>query len=154
MFKKILVCLDGSSLAEQIMPYVTREATAHKGKVTLLQAVSIPEIPVPGIPGVPGVPMHTEAMLEHHRRAMDKAKTYLESLAQPLRQKRLQVDSVILEGPPGPAIVNYAKDNKIDLIAIATHGHTGLRHVVFGSVAEYVLRESGLPVLMIRPSHP
>ena len=56
-----------------------------------------------------------------------------------------------LIGSPGPTIISYANESNIDLIAIASHGHSGLRNILLGSVAEYVVRESGLPILMIRP---
>ena len=51
----------------------------------------------------------------------------------------------------GKAILDYAESNQVDLIAIATHGHGGVGRLVFGNVAEHVLRESGLPMLVIRP---
>ncbi len=153
MFKKILVCLDGSSLAKEIMPYATEQAIGFKSKVILLQVVPIPGIPVPGIPGAAGAPVHTQAMLKQWQRDENKAKAYLENAAQPLREKGLHVACVTLQGSPGPAIISYANENKVDLITIATHGHSGLRNVVFGSTAESLLRESGLPVLIIRPEH-
>jgi len=51
----------------------------------------------------------------------------------------------------GEAIVSYANENNISLIAIATHGRSGLGRLVFGSVADFVLRETGLPILVIKP---
>ena len=51
----------------------------------------------------------------------------------------------------GEAILSYAGRNNVDLIATATHGRSGLRRGIFGSVADYVLRESGLPMLVLRP---
>jgi len=53
--------------------------------------------------------------------------------------------------PIGDIIVNYAEQNEIDLIAIATHGHSGLARMVFGSVADFVLKNSGHPILVITP---
>jgi nucleotide-binding universal stress UspA family protein len=51
----------------------------------------------------------------------------------------------------GEAIVDYAEGHEIDLIAIATHGRSGLGRLVFGSVADFVLREAGLPILVVKP---
>jgi nucleotide-binding universal stress UspA family protein len=51
----------------------------------------------------------------------------------------------------GEAIVSYADENSISLIAIATHGRSGLGRLVFGRVADFVLREAGLPILVIKP---
>jgi nucleotide-binding universal stress UspA family protein len=81
-----------------------------------------------------------------------EAKAYLEGLAQPLRDKGLNVQCVTLRGlQVGEAIVSYADESNISLIAIATHGRSGLGRLVFGSVADFVLRETGLPILVIKP---
>ena len=64
----------------------------------------------------------------------------------------LDVEQVAIFDPlPGPAIVDQANANQVDLIALATHGRSGLRRAVSGSVADHVLRESHLPTLLIRP---
>ena len=62
----------------------------------------------------------------------------------------LRIRSKLLTGKPADQIVQFAKDEKVDLIVIATHGRTGLNHLVFGSVAEKVVRLAGHPVLTIR----
>ena len=151
MFKKILVCLDGSNLAEQIIPYVAEEAHCL-GKVIMLRVVSIPQIDVSlGVPGAPGTAVRTESMLKEYRKEMAEAPAYLEKQAKVLRDKGLDVECIVLQGPAGELIVKYAVDNQIELLALATHGRTGLRRVVFGSTAEYVLRKVGLPILLITP---
>jgi len=151
MFERILVCLDGSKLAEQIMPYATEEATRFQGKLVLLQVVQEPITFSPGFPGEAPVPIETDAMIERTKEALDRTGEYLEKLAAPLRKKGIQVETVAIPGRPGEAILDYANTNSMGLITIATHGRGGLRRVVFGSVADHVLRESGLPVLVIRP---
>ncbi|MFC1993504.1 universal stress protein [Chloroflexota bacterium] len=151
MFNELLVCLDGSPLAEQILPYATEQALRFKSKVTLLQVVAIPStIAAISATGVP--PPSTENIIkEEVQQEMIKAKEYLEHKAQPLRKKGLDVTCVCLEGLPGDTIVSYAATKTIDLIAIATHGRSGLKRLVFGSVTEHVLRESGIPILIIKP---
>lgn len=151
MFERILVCLDGSKLAEQIMPYATEEAMRFQGKLVLLQVVPEPVAFSPNIPGGAPVPVQTDTMVEATKEALNKAKDYLERIAAPLRKRGMQVETVAIPGRAGEAILNYADTNNANLITIATHGHGGLRRAVFGSVADYVLRESGLPVLVIRP---
>jgi nucleotide-binding universal stress UspA family protein len=151
MFKRILVCLDGSRLAEQIMPYATEEAIRFQGKLVLLQVVQEPVAFSPGIPGEAPVPVQTGVMVEETKEALNRAKDYLEKLAEPLRKKGIQVKTVAIPGRADEAILDYANTNSMNLIAIATHGRGGLRRAVFGSVADHVLRESGLPVLVIRP---
>jgi nucleotide-binding universal stress UspA family protein len=61
------------------------------------------------------------------------------------------VRKAFVEGRPFVEIVRYARDNKIDLVVIATHGRTGLKHALFGSVAEKVVRKTPCPVLVVRP---
>ena len=151
MFKKMLVCLDGSEIAEKILPYVREEALATGSKVTLLQVVIVPSGLTLDIPGFPAVPLHSSSMPEQLKKEDNTAKAYLKQIAQPIREQGIQVRCKTLIGSPGPTIISYANENNIDLIAIASHGHSGLRNVLLGSVAEYIVRESGLPILMIRP---
>ena len=151
MFKKILVCLDGSELAEQILPYAVEEALHFHGKLVLFQVVPEPVVFSPGIPGAASVPIRTDTMLEEAKKALNEARDYLEDIATPLRKKGIQVEAVSILGRAGEAILSYAEGNNINLITIATHGRSGLRRGVFGSIADYVLRESGLPILVIRP---
>jgi nucleotide-binding universal stress UspA family protein len=151
MFKKILVCLDGSELSEQILPYAAAEALCFQGQLVLLQVVSEPVAFSPGIPGAGAAPVQTDAMLSEAKKALDEARDYLEEMAVRLRKKGIEVDVVSMLGRAGEAILSYADSNNVNLIAIATHGRRGLERGVFGSVADYVLRESGLPMLVIRP---
>ena len=149
--KRILACLDGSRLAEQIMPYALEEALSSQAELILLQVIPEPMILLPGIPGVEPVPMHTDTMAEEAARALGKARDYLEEVAVPSRERGLKVESVAMMGRAGETILSYANSNSVDLIAIATQGRGGLGRAIFGSVADYVLRQSGLPVLVITP---
>ena len=151
-FEKILVCLDGSKLAEQILPYATEVALRFDSKVVLLQVVTLPTaFVIPAVPGAPAIPVQTPTLLEVVQKEEIEAKEYLEQVAQPLRKRGLQVECVTLQGSAGQTIINYSIENKIGLIAISTHGRSGLRRLVFGSVADFVLRESGMPILVIKP---
>jgi nucleotide-binding universal stress UspA family protein len=151
MFEKVLVCLDGSSLAEQILPYIMEESRSF-GKVVLLKVLPVPAINLPiGIPGEAGASVHTDAMLKRFQEELKDSLPYLEKKAEPLRKKGMDVECVVLEGPPTEAIIQYAHDNGVKIIAIATHGHSGLRHITMGSTAEYVLKNSGLPLLLVTP---
>ena len=151
MFEEILVCLDGSKLAEQILPYATEEATRFGSRVTLLEVVTIPPMVVVAEADI--APSQTSDLIEETvHREVSEAKTYLEQVAEPLRQQGIDIDCVAIEGSPvGNTIIDYAHDNAIDLICISTHGHSGLGRVIFGSIADQVLRESGLPILVIKP---
>jgi len=151
MFEKILVCLDGSALAKQILPYAVEEALRFESKLILLQVVPEPVAFSPGIPGTATTPIQTDAMLDEAKKALNESRDYLEKIAAPLRKKGLHVEAVSVLGRAGEMIVDYADNANVNLITIATHGRSGLGRAVFGSVADYVLRESGLPILVIRP---
>ncbi|XUW99776.1 MAG: universal stress protein [Dehalogenimonas sp.] len=144
MFKKILVCLDGSELAEQIIPYVEAQALAFGSNIELLQVVMV-------LGKEP--PNHPATYAELLQLAEDEARRYLERVAEPLRKKGITVSCIILNTTPvGFAIVNYAQmDGSFDLIAIATHGVGGLSKLIMGSVADFVIQKSGLPILVIKP---
>ena len=152
MLQSILVCLDGSTTAEEILPYAADEARAHRSRVVLLRVVSLPEITIPiSIPGEPGVPMATEGALRRTREEEGRAEAYLEHIAGPLREQGLEVECVVLPGIAGEAIIGYAEGSGLGMIAIATHGHGGIRRLVLGSTADYVLHNAALPILIIRP---
>ena len=151
MFEKILVCLDGSGAAEQILSHVMGEAICFHSDVVLLRVVSLPDITIPvGIPGSPGIPVRTGGTIQRTTAKESEAADYLERIAGPLREKGLDVEFVVLPGRAGETIINYAQENSFKLIAIATHGHGGLRRLAFGSTADFVLNHSSLPILIVR----
>lgn len=151
MFEKILVCLDGSKLAEQILPYVSAEASRFNSKVVLFQAIPEPVMMSPIIPGSVPAPMQTEETLKEAKEADREAQAYLAEVAERLGKHGVRVETMTVPGRAGEAIVGYAVNDNTDLIALATHGRSGLGRAVFGSVADFVLRESGLPILVIKP---
>ena len=160
MFEKILVCLDGSSLAEQIIPYATEEATKFKSKLILLRVFEFSSEYPEGHgsseweAGMPPSHVHTPVPSASRIKEEDEAKEYLESVAQPLRKKGLEVECVTVQAGRekiGEPIVRYAHNHDMGLIALATHGESGFRRMMFGSVADYVLKNSELPLLVIKP---
>jgi nucleotide-binding universal stress UspA family protein len=156
MIKKILVCLDGSALAEEILPLVEEQAACFKASLILLQAIRSPAQVVPATALEAGMlipPTESEINL-NLRQAQEmqaEALAYLEKTAKELRARGVSVDCTVIEGKPGQVILDYAGQNCVDLIALASHGRSGLGRAVYGSVAEHVLKNSGLPMLIIRP---
>ena len=148
MYAKILVPLDGSELAEQILPYVKEEAKSFKSSVVLLHVTPEPVIPIPETLGET-----SKSMLEEMQQERLRSMKYLNNLALGFNESGIRTKCVILEGLAGESIVEYAKANRINLIAMATHGRSGVGYIILGSVADFVLRESGLPILIIRPQH-
>jgi nucleotide-binding universal stress UspA family protein len=151
MFERILVCLDGSQLAEQILPYAIEQALRFNSKLTLLQVVTMPSS-VYTASAATELPQAGDMIANEIQEQESEARAYMDRVAQSLLKKGINAEGIVL-GPsqPGKAIVKYAQDNAVDLICIATHGRSGLGRFVFGSVADLVLRESGLPILVIKP---
>lgn len=145
MFEKILVCLDGTSFAEQILPYVIEQALHFHSNVILLRVIKVPGRALPGEPEL--VEKEDEPISAREA----EVATYLDNIANSLGEKGLDVESVMISGrKPDVAIVTYARENKVNLIALATHGYSTLGQLIWGSVAESVVRKSGLPALIVK----
>ncbi len=146
MFEKILICLDGSSLAEQIIPYAIEIALRANSKIILLE-VTIP----PGAVVQPLIGYYYATPLEKIQRDGKASGEYLQRVARRIRRKHIHVECITIPGDPGRTIVDYANNNDIDLISLSTHGHGGLGRIVFGSVTDFVLKNSDLPILVRKP---
>lgn len=147
-FKRILVALDGSSRAEKSLELASRIAKVTGATLILLQAV---EPPVPfSSPYLPHAMQDTQAALEEGRNASVK---YLDEVKDRLERQGVDVETETLLGVhPAPAILRYAEEHAVDLIAVATHGRGGLPRLVLGSVADKVLRAASVPILVVRPA--
>ncbi|HHE41433.1 MAG TPA: universal stress protein [Dehalococcoidia bacterium] len=146
MFNRILLCLDGTPLAEQMIPYAAEVAEKFGSELVLLQVLQVPSsLAAASAQGAESV------IEEEMKRLAFESSTYLNGVAERLRARGLSVHTVTLEGMPGDAIVDYARKNDIGLIAIATHGRKNLGLLVFGSVADHVLRHTNVPVLTLKP---
>ena len=149
MFEKILVCLDGSDVGEQILPYVAEVARRFKSKLILLEVTATPSAVIEPTTG-----FYHATSPETMVRREDEASEYLAAVAARLKDEGLDVKYLTQPGSPGRTIVNFAEDNHVGLIAMATHGRSGLGKIAFGSVADFVMKSSGLPNLVIRPRPP
>jgi nucleotide-binding universal stress UspA family protein len=148
MERQILVPLDGAELAEAIVPHAERLARATGSGLTLLRAIPPPWIADP-LAGA--IPPFTEAY-ETWESELGWADEALTEVARRVRTDGLAAQTEVIEGDPATVIVTYAARHlAIQAIALATHGRTGLRRLVVGSVAETVLRSAPKPVLLIRP---
>ena len=151
MLEKVLVCLDGSTPAERILPYITGETIAQHGKIILLTVIDLPETVLPiNIPGSPALTVSTPGAVKRTFAEENTANDYLKGQEKSLEAQGLDVDYVVISGSPGETIVSYAQENECTLIAIATHGHGGFRRFALGSTADYVVHHSSIPVLTVR----
>ena len=144
MYKRALVPLGGSPLAEAIIPFLVDIAGPLDMSVVLLRVLEpIPLVVVEGV---------RHALLEAGAARAREAETYLESMAVTLRARGVDVSCQVRSGRPELEIVEAAADTSADLIAMSTHGRSGLGRLLFGSVAEQVLRHADVPVFMMRQS--
>ncbi len=145
MYQKVLVPLDLSELAECSLNYVkkwAKEGTA--GEVILLNVI---EIDPSWDTIVKGFDIDAFRLI-----IRNKAESYLASVQSRLAETGIKVKTEIVEdNNPARAIADYARQNGVDVIVIASHGYTGIRRLMFGSVALNVLTLAQVPVLLIRP---
>ncbi len=143
MYKHILVPLDGSELAERAL--VEAKRLAHEGsQITLFQVI---RLPLPIVSPDIGMNMPVVDIEDMY----GEARAYLERLAAQLVQEGFTADAAVVDSDHvADAIVSYATKHQIDLIIKTTHGRGGLSRLVFGSVAEGVLRHARCPILLIR----
>ena len=146
MYHKVLVPLDGSKLAECALTHVkTMVKEGFAGDVTLLNVVHV-DAPYSELYGKH---FDVTAMRKAYFTAASK---YLADVEARLGTEGISVKTEVVEQKrPAPAITDYALKNGIDLIVIATHGYTGLKKLMLGSVALSILHDSHTPVLLIRP---
>ncbi len=145
MYSKVLVPLDGSDVAECVLPHVEALATTNNPvTVTFLYAVQpLEAIMLEVIMAKPAF----KDRIESEARAA--AKDYLEKLVSKLKYRE-SAEAKVVMGRAADAIVDYTKKNKLDLIVMATHGRTGLVHAIMGSVAENVVRHSHCCVYVVK----
>ena len=142
MDKRVLVPLDGSRLAEGILPFVLQIACPLDLDVVLVRVEQ--PIPPQAIEGT------THFTLDDIKARVNRAREYLAQVAADLRRQGVRVTTDARHGDPVTEIVAAARRSGAGLIAMTTHGRRGLTRLVFGSVAEAVLRRAAIPVLMMR----
>jgi nucleotide-binding universal stress UspA family protein len=131
MWKKILVPLDGSDLAELALPYAEELANAFKSEVVLL---------------------HASEPSESHYRHMHQL--YVEEVSQRMKENVRRVTPVVVSGKAADEIIGYADKNKVDLIIMTSHGRSGIVSWATGSIANKLLQAASVPVLLVRAAKP
>ncbi len=138
--ERILVPLDGSECAETVIPRVEQLVAGKKTGICLLRVVFASVFP--------GVDP-TEAQVKVVR----EAEEYLQDLRDRLKAKGLDVDTHVRYGDDAEEILDHAAQKEINLVAMSTHGHRGVKRLLFGSVAEKVIRQTPKPVFLVRCSN-
>ena len=141
MYQRILVPLDGSTLAEGVLPHVQALVKSLGAELVLLRVAF-----THAFPGADPIQSQVTAVQE--------AEDYVSRLAKRLREDGVRAEAKVRYGDPVEEILDHVTWDHIDLIAMATHGRTGLTRVVMGSVAEHVLRRTSVPMLLMRAVQP
>jgi nucleotide-binding universal stress UspA family protein len=142
--KRVLVALDGSTAGEAVLRFLMEIAGPLEMTVMLLHVLE---------PITPQVVEGT-VVLDDVEGRRQEAEEYLAPISAALRSQGVDTAWSIRRGRPAEEILAAARESGADLIAMATHGRTGLGRLLFGSVAEAVLRHASVPVFMIREPHP
>jgi nucleotide-binding universal stress UspA family protein len=169
--KRILVPLDGSNLSEAILPVIAQGFDPADTEVILVRVGAPSEAIMTagsrdmhplGIVGSTA-PATIAALTGRHwgeakdqgfDRARERIESYLARHSQTLAKHAFQVECIAEFGDPTVVLVDCARQRHVDLIAMCTHGRTGLAAALIGSVASAVLRESSVPVFLTRPVQP
>jgi nucleotide-binding universal stress UspA family protein len=161
----ILVPLDGSSFSRQIVPHVQRLFDPQTHALILFRVAEMPlgitsaPFPMSGSFPLPSYVSSRDLERAHHPIYAEQEEQSMRSVlerelraaAGTLQTAGYQVSVVVRFGDPAGEIANFVKTAHVDLVAMATHGRTGIRQFVLGSVAEQVLRIVDVPVLTVRP---
>ncbi len=150
MFKKILVPVDGSELAEQALEPALALAADTGGRIFLLR-VPILSTSLTAVHAEFGTALPIETSLKEVR---DDAQTYLNELAEQHQRPDVKLTPLVVEGDVAGTIVDTAVAHDVDLILMSTHGYSGVTRWLLGSIAEKVLRSAPRPVLIVRSAAP
>jgi nucleotide-binding universal stress UspA family protein len=155
--RRICIALDGSEHSERIVGPALELGCLLGAEYTLVQVIK------PDVLGQHDAaatnqgldPWLMQQLQEGHEGEQARAKAYLECVAESLRARSLKVETRVLShDQPAVAILEEAKARRADLLALATHGRSGLPRLFLGSVADKVVRGACIPVLLVRPPAP
>lgn len=158
MFQKILVPLDGSRFASRAMKYAVEIARQFDAEIILMQVekpttpIAATDGPQPGIQSPAAAKVAVQIALDEDKRKLSKARRYLSRKVREIKGKKISCSYHVNTGDPAKSIILYSQKKKIDLIIMTSHGKSGIVRAVMGSVADEVVRNSGKPVLVIRPN--
>ncbi len=144
MFKRILVPLDGSERAETVLPHVEDMAARYESTVVLLRIME------PGVIGTSPFDASPEVSAAEVNRRVNQVDSYLTELEQKFQSKGIETQRRVERGPVVQMIARVAASADVDLIAMVSHGQTGLPRVFYGSVAAGVLNRIDRPLFLVR----
>ncbi len=148
MYKKIMVPLDGSKLAECVFPHLeTIVKGCESPEVILVQAVEPLSVPY-GREVIQFSSLEQVKTFETHQKV--EAEKYLKEIVDRLGKTGINAKTDVIYGKAGESLSDYATKNSVDLVIIATHGRSGISRWVWGSVTDRLIRSVCIPVLVVR----
>lgn len=146
MYRRILVPLDGSKLAESVLPHAQAIAKLAKASVELVHVIEPIELPTRG-----GIALSVDDLKQIEWHSKRDAQSYLRGIMDRLKRVGVKAHSKLLAGKAADSLVDYIQDENFDLVIMATHGRSGISRWIWGSAAERILHSSSVPILIIRP---
>jgi nucleotide-binding universal stress UspA family protein len=144
MYKKILVPLDGSPLAEEVLPHAEALAKSEGAEIILLRVAVTP---------ARYLFAHNPAEGNNIIKMLEKeAKDYMKAEVSKLQNEGIKVTGLTRDGAAPDTILEVAEETNADVIAMSTHGRSGVQRWLMGSVAEKVVHHSHIPVMLIHPN--
>ena len=141
MYKRILLPLDGSAMAEQALSHAIAQAQQFEATLILLRVFE----PFPHVRG-----MSASDLDSIKQQTNEWAQEYLDQHVADIREKGISVQAAIVEGRPDVTILQFGEEHQVDLIVICSRGRSGLSRWLMGSVADRVVRGATVPVLLVR----
>ena len=141
MYKRVLIPLDGSGLAEQALPHAIAQAQRFEAELVLLRVLA----------PLPSAPLLGEVARSRAKASSNVlAREYLERVVASVQEHDIPVQMATAQGSPPLAITEFAEANEVDLIVMSTRGQSGLSRWLMGSVADRVVRGANVPVQLVR----
>lgn len=144
MYKKILVPLDGSELAEAVLPHAEALAKSENAELVILR--------VPSIPAGEYIAIDPIVASTIRKDIRDEAAKYVHQMVDTLKKDHIKATGLTKEGPVPDTILEVAEETHADMIAMSTHGRTGVKRWLMGSVADKIVHHTHIPVMLIHPN--
>jgi len=144
MYKKILVPLDGSTLAEAVLPHAEALAKSEHAEIIILR--------VPAIPTTEFLSRDPLVASMIHKDMEKESKEYVQDKVTMLERENIKVTGITKDGLVPDTILDVAEETHADMIAMSTHGRTGMKRWLMGSVADKVIHHAHIPVMLIHPN--
>jgi nucleotide-binding universal stress UspA family protein len=150
MYSKIMVPLDGSELAECVLPHVQAITSGCKIATVVFVRVIDPGTVSATLPAQGELGYQEKSRRQREEERKKNAEAYLKKIVDSISIENAVLNYEVLEGRVAETLADWAKKNNIDLIVIASHGRSGIGRWVMGSVADRIMRSVCIPVMMIR----